>query len=176
MARSPKPDPLPRALRRKANGEATPRKRPPDDLIAAAQLGLLTRSNTKPHTRGRQAVDAVTYRARAADRAEGETARERLGVVKSTRSMPAMLDSPPRWVDLDNLSRAEARRVARFSSLTGQLAEGKLSPAAFRRRVSSWRPFRGEHFLSDPDAALALLEARRTSDEELFYYRRTRRP
>lgn len=90
--------------------------------------------------------------------------------------MPALFDEPPRWVDLDNLSRAEARRVARYNSLTGQLTKGKLSPAAFRRRVSSWRPFRDERFLSDPDAALALLEVRRTSDEELFYYERGRRP
>jgi len=172
----PRPDALPRALRRQADRPSVARRQPPDVLIAQARLGLITRGNTRPGTKGRQAADAAMYRARVADRAEEETARERLGVVKSTRSMPAMLDSPPRWVDLDNLSRAEARRVARFSSLTGQLAEGKLSPAAFRRRVSSWRPFRGEHFLSDPDAALALLEARRTSDEELFYYRRTRRP
>jgi len=175
MARSPKPDPLPRALRRKANGEATPRKRPPDDLIAAAQLGLLTRSNTKPHTRGRQAVDAVTYRARAADRAEGETARERLGVVKSTRSMPAMLDNPPRWVDLDNLSRAEARRLGRYWHLVKELSAGRLSPLTFQRRVSSWQPLRGERLLADPTAVFALLEVRRAGDQELFFYERGRR-
>ncbi|MGO8679162.1 MAG: hypothetical protein ACLQVX_25250 [Limisphaerales bacterium] len=116
------------------------------------------------------------YRARAADRAEGETARQRLGVVKSTRSMPALFGDPPRWVDLDNLSRAEARRVGRYNAMVRQLAEGKLSPAAFRRRVSSWRPFRGEHFLSSPGAARALLEVRRAGDEELFYYERGRRP
>jgi hypothetical protein len=176
MARAPKPDPLPRDLRRRANRAATPRKRPPDNLIAAAQRGLLTRSNTKPGTKGRQAADAVVYQSRVADRAPGETARQRLGVVPTERSMPALFDEPPRWVDLDNLSRAEARRVARYNSLTGQLTKGKLSPAAFRRRVSSWRPFRDERFLSDPDAALALLEVRRTSDEELFYYERGRRP
>jgi len=54
------------------------------------------------------------YRARAADRAEGETARQRLGVVPTERSMPALFDDPPRWVDLDNLSRAEARRLGRY--------------------------------------------------------------
>jgi hypothetical protein len=90
--------------------------------------------------------------------------------------MPAMFDGPPRWVDLGNLSRAEARRVGRYNALVRQLADGKLSPAAFRRRVSSWRPFRDEHFLSDPDAVLALLEGRRSSDEEPFYYERGRRP
>lgn len=116
------------------------------------------------------------YRARAADRAEGETARERLGVVKSTRSMPALLDSPPRWVDLDNLSRAEARRLGRYWSLVGELSAGRLSPRTFQHRVFSWRPFRDEHFLSDPDVVLALLEVRRTGDEELFYYERGRRP
>ncbi len=176
MARAPKPDPLPRDLRRRANRAATPRKRPPDNLIAAAQRGLLTRSNTKPGTRGRQAADAVTYRARVADRAPGETARQRLGVVPTERSMPALFDDPPRWADLDGLTRLEARRVGRYNAMVRQLAEGKLSPAAFRRRVSSWRPFRGEHFLSDADAALALLEVRRTGDEELFYYERGRRP
>jgi hypothetical protein len=90
--------------------------------------------------------------------------------------MPALFDDPPRWADLDGLTRLEARRVGRYNAMVRQLAEGKLSPAAFRRRVSSWRPFRGEHFLSDADAALALLEVRRTGDEELFYYERGRRP
>ena len=173
---APKPDPLPRDLRRQANRPAVARRQPPDALIAQARRGVLTRSNTRPGTRGRQAADAAMYRARAADRAEGETARQRLGVVKSTRSMPALFGDPPRWVDLDNLSRAEARRVGRYNAMVRQLAEGKLSPAAFRRRVSSWRPFRGEHFLSDPGAALALLEVRRAGDEELFYYERGRRP
>lgn len=176
MARAPKPDPLPRDLRRRANRAATPRKRPPDNLIAAAQRGLLTRSNTKPGTRGRQAADAVTYRARVADRAPGETARRRLGVVPTERSMPAMFDSPPRWVDLDNLSRAEARRLGRYWHLVKELSAGRLSPLTFQRRVSSWRPLRGERLLADPTAAFALLEVRRAGDEELFYYERGRRP
>ena len=175
MVRSTKPDPLPRALRRKANGAATPRKRPPGDLIAAAQRGLLTRSNTKAGTKGRQAADAAMYRARAADRAEGETARQRLGVVPTERSMPALFDDPPRWVDLDNLSRAEARRLGRYWHLVKELSAGRLSPLTFQRRVSSWQPLRGERLLADPTAVFALLEARRAGDQELFFYERGRR-
>jgi hypothetical protein len=36
--------------------------------------------------------------------------------------------------------------------------------------VRGWRPIVGERFLSDPDAVLALLEDRRASDLEVFYY------
>jgi hypothetical protein len=170
-----KDHPLPRDLRRKADRAATPRKRPPDNLITAAQRGLLTRSNTKPGTRGRQAADAVTYRARVADRAPGETARQRLGVVPTERSMPALFDDPPRWVDLDNLSRAEARRLGRYWHLVKELSAGRLSPLTFQRRVSSWQPLRGERLLADPTAVFALLEVRRAGDQELFFYERGRR-
>ena len=175
MARSPKDRPLPRDLRRKADRAATPRKRPPDDLIAAAQRGLLTRSNTKPGTKGRQAADVVTYRARVADRAPGETARQRLGVVPTERSMPALFDEPPRWEDLDGLSRLEARRLGRYWHLVKELSAGRLSPLTFQRRVSSWRPLRGERLLADPTAVFALLEVRRAGDQELFFYERGRR-
>jgi len=90
--------------------------------------------------------------------------------------MPALLDDPPRWRDFDDLSRAEARRVGRYQNLVGQLREGKVTPATFRRQVSSWRPIRGQRFLVDPDAVLAILEVRRSEDNEPFYYHRGRRP
>ena len=175
MARSPKPDRLPRELGRKANRAATPRKRPPDDLVAAARRGLLTRSNTKPGTKGRQAADQVTYRSRVAERALGETARQRLGVVPTERSMPAMFDDPPRWEELDRLTRLEARRLGRYWHLVRELAPGRLSPLTFQRRVLSWQPLRGERLLADPTAVLALLEVRRAGDQELFFYERGRR-
>jgi hypothetical protein len=153
-----------------------PRRQPPDGLISAAKRGELRRSNTMPGTKGRQAVDAVVYRQRAADRAVGETARQRLGVVRTGREMSVLFDGPPRFEVVSDVTRAEARRLARYDSLLGQLAGGTLSPTAFDRRVSSWRPFRGEHFLSEPDAALAILELRRAGDEPIFHYERGRRP
>ena len=79
MAQRPRRDPLPRALRRQSDRPAVARRQPPDALIAQARRGVLTRRNTLPHTKGRQAVDAVAYQSRARRTSPEETVRARLG-------------------------------------------------------------------------------------------------
>jgi hypothetical protein len=74
----------------------------------------------------------------------------------------------------EGLSRRDASRLARYNSLTGQLAQGTLSPRAFERRVSAWRPVGGQQLTSDPAAVLARLDQLRAGDQELFRYRRSR--
>ena len=154
-----------------------PREIPPG-FLSRARSGELTRRNTAPGTPERSAVDRVTYLRRASRRAPGETVRARLGhePAATGRAMPVLFDDPPRWVEFDDLSRAEARRIGRYLNLARQLAEGKERPSGFRRRVSSWRQIRGERFLADPDTVLAILETRRVEDQEIFYYRRGRQP
>ena len=84
--------------------------------------------------------------------------------------MSTLLDGPPRWVLLGDLSRAEARRVARYDAMLSNLAQGSLGDKAFRRRVGSWRPIRGERFLADPAAVMAILDERRQAGDETFVY------
>lgn len=119
------------------------------------------------------------YRAEYARRKElrrsGETAREAAGhdrpSVRAGRAISAFVDRPDPWSVVERPTPGEARRLARYDSLVGQLAAGRLSPRAFERRVSAWRSIRGERFLSDPDRVLAEIERRRASDEEIFLYR-----
>ncbi len=155
----------------------SPREIPPG-FLSRARSGQLARRNTAPGTPERSAVDRVTYLRRASRRDPGETVRARLGhePAATERAMPAMLDDPPRWVEFDDLSRAEARRIGRYLNLARQFSYGRDTPSDFRRHVSSWRPIRGERFLADPDAVLAILETRRVEDQEIFYYRRGRQP
>ena len=84
--------------------------------------------------------------------------------------MSTLLDSPPRWTVLDDVTRGEARRLARYDAMLSNLVQGDISPSAFRRRVGSWRPIRGERFLADPTAALAILDTRREAGDETFIY------
>gem|GEM_PF-2235619 len=121
-------------------------------------------------------MDRVTYKARVADRAPGETARQRLGVVPIVRSMPALFDDPPRWFDFHDLSRAEARRLGRYWNLALEMRDGRLTPEDFQHTVLSWRHFRDERLLADPTAVLEFLDRRRAHGEEPFYYFRSRRP
>lgn len=169
----PKSD-LPRSLRRSAARPSIPGKRPSDRLVDAADAGLLTRRNTSPGTAGRRAVDRAQYLRRRSAR-PGVSAREALGheraEVREHRAISVLLDRPTPFVVLEAPSRLEAQRAGRYDSLVGQLAAGLVSPQRFRRRVGGWRPIRGENFLSDPDRVLAVLEARRAGEEDLFIYR-----
>jgi hypothetical protein len=159
-------------------------------LVARAQLprgrpGRLSRGNTRPGTRERQAVDRAAYLRRRGDLGEGETVRSRLGHGPADRAMPALFGTPPRWVDLDNLSRAESRRLGRYWSLvsiTFEVGDRRLSRAEaaererrFERRVSSWRPLRGGRLLADPRAVAVLLAERSASDVPTVFYRRAGR-
>ena len=166
---------------------AAPREIEPD-LLSRARRGRIPRPTKAERVARRQgelppersvevsAFDRALYERRAASRAPGETVRARLGHERpgAGRSMPALLDTPPRWADFDGLARAEARRLGRYWHLVRQLAEGKLAPTAFQRRVAAWRPFRGETLLADPGTVIAFVEERRVVDEEIFYYERSR--
>ena len=91
--------------------------------------------------------------------------------VRAGREMSAFTGDNAMFKVYSNLSRTEARRLARYDGLVAQLARGRMSGREFDRRVSSWRPFRGEPFASDPRAVLAALDRRRDDELELFEYR-----
>lgn len=161
-------------LRRLANRKGA-RGKPPTDrstLTAAAQSGILTRSNTKKGTRGRQAVDRVE-RIRRKQRRPDLSASEALGH-RAKRERPAqislMVEDPPRFIIIETDLQLDLRRAGYYDHLVNLLASGQMAPSEFRRRVSSWRPIAGERFLSDPDAVLALLDQLRAEDRETFVY------
>lgn len=161
---------LPPNLRRAANRKSIRGRTPSERLEAAAEVGVLTRHNTRPGTTGRQAVDRVTYRRRKQKRPD-LTARQALGHPKTSDRPPVIsifVDSPPRQVLLEGLSRADLSRAAKYDNAVSQLANGRLPPAAFKRRFSTWRPIAGFTLLSDPEAVLALLEQLRAEDRQPF--------
>lgn len=111
------------------------------------------------------------YLSRQARRPEGQAARQAAGHRPPPVDMAmSALVEPGSFVLFDQLTRSEARRVARYDSLLSQLDKGQLSAEAFHRRVRMWRPIRGERFLSNPEAALALLDERRVAGDEVFIY------
>jgi hypothetical protein len=81
-----------------------------------------------------------------------------------------MVDDPPRFLILEGLNRRNLSRAGKHADLIQKLDQGRLEPSAFKRRVGSWRPIVGCHFLSDPDAVLYLLQQRRAEDREVFVY------
>lgn len=91
--------------------------------------------------------------------------------VRQARAMSTYLGPEARFSVPDNLTRSEARRLARYDSLVGQLSRGRISRRDFQRRVGNWRPFRGQRLASDPAAVLAALDRRRDEELELFEYR-----
>jgi hypothetical protein len=141
-------------------------------LLERARRRELTRSNTESGTPERQAVDRVTY-LRRRDRRIGPTAREALGHQKPGYR-PAQIsffaEGPPRRIVIEGLSRRDVSRAARYDAFVSNLANGRILPAEFRRKIRAWRPIAGFRFLSDPDAVLALIEELRAADIELFYY------
>jgi hypothetical protein len=168
---------VPAPIRSAANKRAIPRRPPADKsrLVKAAQAGILTDSNTKKNTRGRQAVDRATFLTRRSRRPEGATVRSVLGhessEVRAQRQVSLLVDGPPRFAVLAGLARRDVSRAARYDALVSNLTQGRIAPRAFQRRVSSWRPIAGYTFLSDAEAVLAIVEARRAADEEVFVYR-----
>ena len=166
---------LPRSLRRGANRRGRRGQAPPASLREAAAAGVLTRGNTKPGTRGRQAVDRLIYEERQAAGARKGLGRGRASAGHEApggqaRSMSTLLDRPPRWTVLEDVTRGEARRLARYDAMMSNLVQGDLSPRAFQRRVGSWRPIRGERFLADPAAVMAILDMRRQVGDPVFIY------
>ena len=168
----PTPDSA-RSLRRAANRPALRGRRPSDSLVSNAHAGVLNRDNTKPGTRGRQAV----YRAEAERRQLShpfESPRKALGhesvAEREARRMSLLLDAPPLYAELGALGRRDRSRVARYDALVSNLAQGRITAAAFRRRVSRWAPIGDQRFLADPAAVLALLEQRRAAGLDTFLY------
>ena len=91
--------------------------------------------------------------------------------VRAGREMSAFMGEHARFTVYANLTRSEARRLARYDALVGRISTGRLAGAEFERRVSAWRPFRGERFASGPRAVLAALDRRRDDELEVFEYR-----
>ena len=169
---------LPRPLRRVAARRAGPRSSPPDPrLLDAVRSGALPESWAKHHpgTAGAKAIRSVQYARRTANRPPGVTARERAGhetaVVRNRREISILVDRPPRWAVVVGPTRSELRRAQRYNALTSNLSQGKITPRAFERRVSSWASIAGERFLADAAAVLAILDERRAGEEELYRYR-----
>lgn len=171
-----RPSDLPRPLRRAANRPGGPRgRRPSAQLQAAADIGIITRSNTRPGTAGRRAVDAVVYRRRVVGRGEGVTARMAAGhetlAARQGISISVMLAGRG-FVELEGLSRSERRRAARWNARAGELLAGQISRARFRRLVGSWAPLSdGSRFESTPDVVVSVLAERGEAGESLFEYR-----
>jgi hypothetical protein len=169
---------LPRSLRRAAARAGGPRgRRPSAQLQAAADAGVLTRSNTAPGTAGRRAVDRAIYeRRRAAGQRRGApTARAALGHETPTQrpTITALVEVPGgiAYLDFAGLGRRDRARIARHDALIGQLVGGTLAPSAFRRRVRGWVPLATGHRLaSDRTAVLAAVGARREAGEDMGPY------
>jgi hypothetical protein len=156
----------------------------PPELLEQARRSRLTVANTVKGSVERSAVDAIKYERRAARRGEGQTVREALshakpGTLRPRAALYGERDGIPVLLFDAEFSLRDLVRVARHLALVGQLTEGRLSPAAFRARVRSWRPvtvigpseIAGQYrFLSDPDAVIALAENARGDEPEWIRY------
>lgn len=178
-----------RSLQRAANARATRRRppRPGTRLYDAADAGLLTRANTKPGTRGRQVVDAVSYRARKTTEPT-LSPREALGHrVAGSRSKTVTFYTadPPRRITLEGegVSQREVRRGGAYLySVRELIAELRRFPGAadtlkrdWERRWRSRAPIAGYPFLATADAAIALADQdRQTGEEPIFDSGRSR--
>jgi len=165
--------PLPASLRSAANRPARPRRPPAADskLAASARAGLLTRSNTRAGTAGRQAADQVIYAKREGRRAPGETARAAAGHRKAIpQGGMSGIFKGNGFVVVEAPTPGERRRLGRFNARVAELVEGQLSARRFERQVGGWRPLRGMRFENDPEIILATLDIRRQVGEEIFIY------
>jgi hypothetical protein len=168
---APRRDPSPH-LRRSANRTAVRGTEPSDRLLAAADAGVLSRHNTRAGTKGRQAVDRVTYLRRRAGYPD-LTARQALGHPAAGDRLPTislMAEGPARYLVLEGLSRRDAKRAGKYNDLVNRLSTGRMTPEAFRGRIRTWRPIAGYRFLAEPDAVFAILDDLRAQDVEPFYY------
>jgi hypothetical protein len=172
---------LPRSLPRAANRPAIPRKPPQDDspLVQAAWSGTLTKDNTKRGTRGRQAVDRVTFLKRKAAHPDLST-REALGHrVAGSRPRVASFyaDNPPRFVIVEGISMRDIQRAGRYMGSVGALvdahrrggSEWSQVASAFERRFRRWAPIAGLNLLANPDAVVVLAERQRAEEQEIIF-------
>lgn len=182
-------DDLPRSLRRLARARATRRRSPNPGtrLYDAAETGLLTRSNTAPGTRGRQAVDAALYRSRRT-REPTLPAREAAGhEVPGSREKTVTFytDDPPRRITLggEGITQRDVRRGGAYLySVRELIAELRRFPGAADRLKGEWErrwrvraPIAGYPLLATADAAVALADQdRQTGEEPVFDSGRSR--
>ena len=175
MPPRPRPDPLPRALRRQADEPAVARLQPPDALIAQARRGLLTRRNTLPHTKGRQAVDAVAYRSRARRTSPEETVRERLGHAPAPTVTWSEVPTTTGLREITTETRRQSSRVGLYSEDVRLLTYGELDVDDFSAK---WRHRKREAggFELEWDGEKVLHLKRSVGPAPQPYYRRSRRP
>lgn len=191
------PSDVPRSLRRLASARATRRHppRPGTRLFDAAEVGILTRANTRPGTRGRQAVDAASYRARRS-REPTLPAREAAGhEVAGSREKTVTFYTvdPPRRITLrgEGITRRDVRRGGGYlHSVRELIGDLRTYPGAadalkrdWERRWRNRAPIAGYPLLTTADAAVALADQDRQAGEEPLFDsgrskpgRRRRRP
>ncbi len=181
------PPEVPRSLRRAAARRLPARGRPPSPAVqAAADAGLLTRSNTAAGTAGRRAVDRATYLRRRA--AEPElSAREAAGhrvAGSRTRAATFFTSEPePRRVIVSDSSvtlrdvHRAARYMGELGALIGDLRRADGNPREQARLKGAWEarmrrraPIAGYPVLADADAALLLAEQLRGDEEHALIF------
>jgi hypothetical protein len=90
--------------------------------------------------------------------------------VRESRSISGLVGYDARIVEFSGLDRGEVRRVARYNSLVGQLARGRITGDEFERRAGGLQPLAGQLFSADPAAVLQRLEELEAEDVEVFHY------
>ena len=80
------------------------------------------------------------------------------------RRMSTLLAQPARLAVIEDVTARDARRLARYETLTRALVCGEITPRTFCQTVRKWAPFHEFHFLADPEAVIAILEERRWSE------------
>jgi hypothetical protein len=158
----------------------TPARREIDpDLLAQAQRGELSRTNTRQGTAQRRAVDRVSYLKRRASRPD-LPAREALGhEVDLARPKVASFYAadPIQLITLEGVTGAEMRRAGLYMVAARQLLEShgrsgrewEQAAKAFEQRFSRWKPIAGRTLLTDPRAVVALAEELRAADTEVVF-------
>lgn len=182
---APRSNPLPRNIRRSADRPAVRGREPSDRLVDLAELGVLTRRNTIPGTKGRQAVDRAVYLRRRS--AEPElTAREAAGHrVSGTRTRAATFftTDPPRWITISDptVSVRDVHRAGRYmgdvGALIGDLRRAAGSPGEQARIKRRWEatmrrraPIAGHPVLADADAAIVLADVMRGDEDSALVF------
>jgi hypothetical protein len=107
--------------------------------------------------------------------ARGATGHALAGDYPPTASIYA--DDPPRFIELEGVSRRDLRRAGIYTQATRQLRTDLRSrpdaaiaiKRAFQRRFRYWRRLAGYRVLSDPDSVLAVQDAMRAGDVEVLF-------
>ena len=179
------------SLRRAASRAGKPSER----LVDAAEIGLLTRGNTRPGTAGRRAVDRATYmRRRAAE--PTLPAREAAGhrvAGSGPKVVTFYTTGPARRITLEGegITQRDVQRAGAYlhsvRTLIGDLRQHPQQAERIKRRwesrVRRRAPVAGYPLLAAATAAIALADQDRQSGEDPVFDsgrsrpgRRRRRP